>query len=409
MITDLLQLLLDASVLGTAAMLLVALLRKPLRERLGARAAYALWSMLPLVLIASLLPDPSVGLAMTSITHPFVGVVSLGNMMAPEPISEATIWLAGWMIGVLSMAALLIARQMKLHEQLHDLVLTPDGSWRSPHVLTPALVGLWRPRIVLPADFEQRYCEDEQALVLAHERAHLRQGDPWANAVACAFLCMFWFNPLVYWAFGRFRFDQELACDACVVSQTPNARQRYAQALLKTQLSDDAPWHLPLSCHWQSCHPLKERIAMLKRPLPTGLRRRIGLAFALVLCATASVVVWAAQPTTQSTPLPDSSTDIPVKEDITARTPPGYPKAALDANQGGKVLLRVQIDSSGNVVDVLVDHSEPAGVFEQVSINAAKQWKFNPGRKDGKPVGGWVLVPISFEPDSPHAAEPSKG
>jgi len=60
------------------------------------------------------------------------------------------------------------------------------GGYRSARAgVGPAVVGVLRPRIVTPSDFETRFSEDERALILAHERTHLRRGDHIANAVAC--------------------------------------------------------------------------------------------------------------------------------------------------------------------------------------------------------------------------------
>ncbi|MFX6702176.1 M56 family metallopeptidase, partial [Acinetobacter baumannii] len=41
----------------------------------------------------------------------------------------------------------------------------------------PAMTGVWRPRIILPADFYQRYTGEEQMLVLRHEQIHLQRRD----------------------------------------------------------------------------------------------------------------------------------------------------------------------------------------------------------------------------------------
>src|SRR3546814_16727473 len=84
-----------------------------------------------------------------------------------------------------------------------------------------------------------------------------------------ALRCVYWFNPLLWIAADRFRRDQELACDATVVARHPHARRAYGEAMVKTQLS---AMPAPLACHWFGGHPLKERIAMLKHPLP-GTRR----------------------------------------------------------------------------------------------------------------------------------------
>ncbi len=60
----------------------------------------------------------------------------------------------------------------------------------------PALLGVRRPRVVLPNDFERRYTVQEQALVLAHENVHLERRDTLWNALVVLIRCVFWFNPL---------------------------------------------------------------------------------------------------------------------------------------------------------------------------------------------------------------------
>jgi hypothetical protein len=148
------------------------------------------------------------------------------------------------------------------------------------------VLGAWRARVIVPADFASRYTPEERCLMLAHEQAHLARGDAIANAAAAAWLCLFWFNPLMYWAVGRLQFDQELACDARVVSRRAAARKLYAGALLKAQLPTEPAWRMPIGCHWQSSHPLKERIAALKYPPPGAGRRLSGAALAVALSAS---------------------------------------------------------------------------------------------------------------------------
>jgi TonB family protein len=100
----------------------------------------------------------------------------------------------------------------------------------------------------------------------------------------------------VHIAIDRFRRDQELACDEAVIRRHPDSRRAYGEAMLKTQLADGA---LPFGCHWRGEHPLKERIAMLKRPTPSR-RQWFGGAFACALLAMLTgFSVWAAQPATR--------------------------------------------------------------------------------------------------------------
>lgn len=76
---------------------------------------------------------------------------------------------------------------------------------------------------------------------------------------------------------------------------------------------------------------------------------------------------------------------------------PHYPEEAARQYIGGKVVLRVTVDADGSVADVQVEESTPAGVFDAPAIEAARQWKFEPATRNGSPVGGQVLVPITFE------------
>ena len=124
---------------------------------------------------------------------------------------------------------------------------------------------------------------------------HLGRGDLPMNALACALRCLFWFNPLVHLAAAKLRVDQELACDAVVLARHPRAGRAYATALLNTQLADLG---LPVGCAWQSSHPLKWRISMLKKPLPGPARLMFGAALAVIASSAAATVVWQQQPAT---------------------------------------------------------------------------------------------------------------
>ena len=85
--------------------------------------------------------------------------------------------------------------------------------------------------------------------------------------------------------------------------------------------------------------------------------------------------------------------------------PPKYPAEAAAAGQSGRVVLKVLVRTDGSVKDVVVERSEPAGVFDANAIEAARMWKFTPAIKDGKPAEGWVRVPIDFEAPKAPAAE----
>ncbi|QIL19916.1 TonB family protein [Thermomonas sp. HDW16] len=131
--------------------------------------------------------------------------------------------------------------------------------------------------------------------MLIHEREHIARGDLLANACVAVLRCLFWFNPLVHFAARRFCDDQELACDERVIARHPRSRRAYGEAMLKTQIATSV---LPLGCHWGQPHPLKERIEMLKQPLPSLLRRMSGRALVFAILLACGYAAWVAQPAT---------------------------------------------------------------------------------------------------------------
>lgn len=301
MVSELMLCLMKATLAASTAIVLVGLLRKPIRRALGARAAYLIWLLVPSSVLAVVLPAPSqpVAMAIAAVPHPVhqaVGRAILVLYAAQASFNYLALVLLAWLAGVGALSVVAVRRQRSFVRSLGRLSSRADGTYRSPCGLEPLLVGFWRPRIVLPADFEARYTPEEASWVLAHERAHLQRGDALVNAVATGWLCVFWFNPLMYLAVGWLRFDQDLAADALVLAAAGTSPRGYANALLKTQLISDSPWRLPVGCQWQSSHPLKERIGMLRRPLPGIYRRCLGVSTALALIVCSVGAAWVVQP-----------------------------------------------------------------------------------------------------------------
>ena len=389
---DLLALVLQATLLGSVAVGLAMILRRPLRGAFGARAAYAAWWLVPAALLAMLLPGHTPSGAIGAIADGLAAPAQIATRFAGREAGfEWQAWLlCAWAAGALASALAMGALQARFRRALGPLLPHGDG-WRVARVVhgLPATLGVLRPRIVLPADFDSRYGEAQRALVLAHERVHIARGDLAANLAAAALRCVFWFNPLFHVAAHRFRHDQELACDEVVVTRHPQLRRAYGDALFQAQFATAVP---PLGCHFGFGHPLKERIAMLKEPLPTLRRRIAGNVAVAMLVSGAAFAAWAAQP-----PLAQD-TMATVKRDVTglALPAPVYPEAALEHGTSGKVMLIVDVAIDGSVAAAKVERADPAGVFDASALETVKKWRFTPAMKDGKPVASRVRVPIEW-------------
>jgi bla regulator protein BlaR1 len=95
----------------------------------------------------------------------------------------------------------------------------------------PAVVGLLRPRIVIPAWLLQESAARQQ-LVLAHEQSHLDARDPQMLTIAlCLLVAMPWNLPL-WWQFHRLRRAIEVDCDARVLRSGRDVAE-YCETLIQ--------------------------------------------------------------------------------------------------------------------------------------------------------------------------------
>ena len=106
-------------------------------------------------------------------------------------------------------------------------VRTKPALLESVEVRSPALYGLFRPRMLLPKGFISKFSPAELRFVFLHELAHLKRRDLLVNWVMTAVQILHWFNPLVWLAFTRWRADRvKLACDAMALEAArPGAKQ----------------------------------------------------------------------------------------------------------------------------------------------------------------------------------------
>jgi beta-lactamase regulating signal transducer with metallopeptidase domain len=232
---------------AVGAILLVLILRLPVRRLFGAELGYHLWGLVPAIALASLFPSlPQFRERLTDAPSRLVSTLA---MMRASTVGHAALLSAVWAAGALVLGAVFALAQWRF-----------ERAARAGRA-GPAATGFW-PRMVTPAGYADRFTSEERALIRAHERAHMARRDPTTNLLIAFLQTISWFNPLAHLAAYLAHIDQELSVDAQVMAEHPKGRRRYAETLLKAQARG---FNSPLACALAlgGRHPLEVRLAML--------------------------------------------------------------------------------------------------------------------------------------------------
>lgn len=381
--TALLDAMLEMNLAAAGAIAFLLLVRQPARRFFGPHAAYMLWAIVPVAVLATFIPSRTIELMTLDIA---ISEAVLQNAATSAGFDFWPVLATIWIVGAVAVAAALARRQAAF---LRDADIGIAG---------PAIVGFSHPRIVTPDDFSRRFSDAERKLILTHEQVHLDRNDARINAIVALVRCLFWFNPLVHIGAKAMRIDQELSCDAEVIDRRPRVRRAYAETLLKTQLASRP---LPVGCYWpaESKHPLAERIDMLTRKPMSGRRRAVATGVVLVLAASAGVAAWAAQPErTIITEAPDillPFSPLPhdqqqnIAETMRPRlisgslTPPTLP---ADWKGAAEIVTELCISTAGAVDSVMLVKPSGLANIDVGTVAALQKTQWEPAKRNGRAI-----------------------
>ena len=266
--------LVEASWQASVLVVLVLLLQVLLRSRLNPRWHHALWLLVVARLILPALPEsalsvfqftphPPSAIAET-VTEPLFAPSTQIQAPAPSlpapplapayPFSLCTLLALAWLAGASGLLLLTwqVNRRFARHVaqapavsdprliELADAARSELGLHRWPRLIesaqvqSPAIMGLFRPTLILPKDVRARFSDAELRFIFLHEFAHLKRGDLFLQWLIALLQILHWFNPVLWYAFRRMRIDREPATDALVLSRTgEEQKESYGHVLLK--------------------------------------------------------------------------------------------------------------------------------------------------------------------------------
>ena len=270
--------LLWTTIQGSVLIVLIVLLQLIFRRRLPVRWHYFLWVLLLIRLASPWLPESKMSIfnlvprsfQQGRIIESFSQSRSADPMdfymygryaSTPQKTEESetltvrfvralpAIWLAGTLIiaGYILFRSIRLWRIVKRERPITDseiLDLLEDSKMQmnvqtiigvivSDRIKSPALFGFIRPRLLLPQGMLETFGHDELRYVFIHELAHLKQRDIYLGWLMALLHVVHWFNPLMWFAFGRMRADREMACDTLAIStMAPDEPPKYGRTIV---------------------------------------------------------------------------------------------------------------------------------------------------------------------------------
>ncbi len=368
-----------------------------------------------------------------------VGPVT-GGVLAPAPLAGAgdvaaaassdwTLWIAAAWVAVsatlLLLAAVGAVRLARVRRRWRQTKI--DGvSVRVSRAVGPAVTGVFRPEIVVPA-WALELPEAERSLLLRHEREHITARDPLLCRAAFLVLAAVPWNLPLWWTVRRLWTAVEIDCDGRVVRQT-DERARYGHLLINVGARRSAhPWAaLALSPRLPS---LEQRIRAMTMTPPKHRALRAGgfaavIALSLVLVAAADppvVNVATPAPVADEPPLPEhapvvaeapaDTNDVRAEPRFTpyevapeVRDREAFQRALIEAyprdlQEAGvqRTILWIFVDEVGRVGEIRVAESSGRESLDEAAVRAAGEVEFSPARHRDEPVAVWVQFPVVFQ------------
>lgn len=258
----------------------VLLLQWIFERRLPARWRYGLWGLVVVRLMMPAMPGSRLSVynlfsrsesrpVIVSATvvpandfHP-ANPLANGVVLPPETLHEPAWWagwdwrvIAGmvWLGGAMALAGAILQSHARLRRRIARGGVAGDARMLgvlneckremgvsrpvelviSDAISSPALMGLWRAKLLLPSSLARSLTPGELRFIFLHELAHHKCCDIALDWVLAGLRVIHWFNPILWLGLSRLRADRELARDAMVLSAAGEHHEEgYGQTILR--------------------------------------------------------------------------------------------------------------------------------------------------------------------------------
>ncbi|HEV7775886.1 MAG TPA: M56 family metallopeptidase [Luteibacter sp.] len=302
-----------------------------LMPRLSAAARSSLWWLVGLQLIVGLAWAFPIQMRLESPTATTVIAAATTEPVATGPSTAAVSWISGlswitvlvtlWLGVVAVQCGFALIQWRRIRRVLRDSRALDDplqlarcadmahrfGLRRPPAlrvadgIVSPHVVGPWRPTVLLPPAGTLTPADLDMAL--RHELAHLRRGDLWLGWVPALAQRLFFFHPLVHWAVREYAVSREEACDARVLRDSDTTADNYGRLLLRLGVQPAVRGSLATAS--PTFRNLKRRLSMLPKHANEPRQHAVGW-MVVVAIALAGVVPYRVTASSTPPPLPET-------------------------------------------------------------------------------------------------------
>jgi TonB family protein len=433
------------SLVTLAILGVVAWLGDRLLRRVGPQAQHRLW-------VVALLAGVAIPLLPTAWLRGF-GVADAGVMLGTVPVTYhamtaaagrwtvpllvCTMLVLAYLLTVLFCAARLLWRWRRtlamvrrsavlpldarsrglVQDAARRLGVTPPEMRGCAETHGPVVLGLRRPVLVVPEGFfaAERpgpdYREDLSA-ALAHECAHIARWDYGKNLLYECVAAVVAYHPACWMMRRRIAETRELVCDEMAAGAVGD-RPEYAASLLRLATAMAGTTAQPIYVNGTQAIGvfdagiLEERVMRLTMDLPQVSRTK---RIAMAVVAGCALLVGAATAMALSfdvTPQDRAAATSPVHEKVykvgDGVTPPvlvhavdaEFSQKAKDAKYQGVSVVSLVVDAHGMPRHVHTIRKLGMGLDEK-ALEAVRQYKFEPGKRDGKPVAVAINIEVNF-------------
>lgn len=151
---------------------------------------------------------------------------------------------AVWISGAAAMLLYTLISYFRILKKVRESVVFKENIMMCDRISTPFILGVFRPRVYIPASISKTDLE----YVISHEQAHLRRRDHIWKPLGFFLLTVYWFNPVLWAAYALLCRDIELACDEKVIRKLgAQSKKPYSEALINCSVPRRAISACPLA------------------------------------------------------------------------------------------------------------------------------------------------------------------